>query len=254
MVTSVDQSEQSVATSHGWLDSKCTHVCICVLSHWVHAAIGEGPNLPAFKCSSHWNLGLYLASFTCTHVPVGRSNVVLTLVPERELCVGRTHREWSKHAVVPTRQRPRRAGHKWQQLKQHGNMSACGCVSGLEHKSFVPRALHSLHCTACACARTCARCASVPAHVLSFLEFFYTANQSAVTDYFHIKQTECARWSLLSSQSRLLRSASGSRKQNISPRRSPRTSIRKGAMHRPRRKHKCKRKHRHRHKHTQRRS
>jgi hypothetical protein len=32
------------------------------LSHWVHAAIGEGSNLSALKCSSHWFLGSYLAS------------------------------------------------------------------------------------------------------------------------------------------------------------------------------------------------
>jgi hypothetical protein len=33
----------------------------CVLSHWVHAAIVEVPDLPSPKCSSHWSLGLYLA-------------------------------------------------------------------------------------------------------------------------------------------------------------------------------------------------
>jgi hypothetical protein len=27
-----------------------------------HTAIGEGPHLPALTCSSHWSLGLYLAS------------------------------------------------------------------------------------------------------------------------------------------------------------------------------------------------
>jgi hypothetical protein len=32
------------------------------LSHWVHTAIGEGSDLPPLKCSSHWSLGLYLAS------------------------------------------------------------------------------------------------------------------------------------------------------------------------------------------------
>jgi hypothetical protein len=32
------------------------------LSHWVHTAIGEGPDLPALTCSSHWSLGLYLAT------------------------------------------------------------------------------------------------------------------------------------------------------------------------------------------------
>jgi hypothetical protein len=37
-------------------------VCVCVLSNWVHAAICEGADLPALKCSSHWSLGLYLAS------------------------------------------------------------------------------------------------------------------------------------------------------------------------------------------------
>jgi hypothetical protein len=42
-----------------------TFVCVRVLSHWVYAAIDEGPDLPALKCSSHWSLGLYLH----VHVP-----------------------------------------------------------------------------------------------------------------------------------------------------------------------------------------
>jgi hypothetical protein len=37
-------------------------VCVCVLSHWVHTAIGEGSDLPALKCLPHRSLGLYLAS------------------------------------------------------------------------------------------------------------------------------------------------------------------------------------------------
>jgi hypothetical protein len=37
-------------------------VCVCVLSDRVHAAICEGPYLPALKRSSHKSLGLYLAS------------------------------------------------------------------------------------------------------------------------------------------------------------------------------------------------
>jgi hypothetical protein len=37
-------------------------VCVCVLSHWVLATLGEGPDLPALKCSSHRSLGLYLTS------------------------------------------------------------------------------------------------------------------------------------------------------------------------------------------------
>jgi hypothetical protein len=188
-VTGAGKSEERVATSASksrLVGFTCTHVCVCVVSHWVHAAIDEGPDLPAFKCSSHWNLGLYLASFTCTHVPVGRSNVVLTLVPERELYIGRTHREWSKHAVVPTRQRPRRAGHKWQQLKQHDNISAGGYVSRLEHKPFVFRALHSLHCTALR--------AHVRARVCGVRVCLRTCSRSAMTVFFfHIKQTECAR-------------------------------------------------------------
>jgi hypothetical protein len=34
---------------------------VCVVSHWVHAAIGEGPALPALRCASHWSLGLHLS-------------------------------------------------------------------------------------------------------------------------------------------------------------------------------------------------
>jgi hypothetical protein len=41
--------------------SICVCVSVCVLSHWVHAAKGEGSDLPALKCSSHWSLGLYPA-------------------------------------------------------------------------------------------------------------------------------------------------------------------------------------------------
>jgi hypothetical protein len=41
-------------------------VCVCILSRWVHAAIGEEADLPALKCSSHWSLGLYLASVELT--------------------------------------------------------------------------------------------------------------------------------------------------------------------------------------------
>jgi hypothetical protein len=37
-------------------------VCVCVLSHWVHAAIAEVQDLPSLKCSSHWSLRLYPAS------------------------------------------------------------------------------------------------------------------------------------------------------------------------------------------------
>jgi hypothetical protein len=37
-------------------------VCVCVLSHWVHAAMDEVPDLPSLKCSSHWSLGLCPAS------------------------------------------------------------------------------------------------------------------------------------------------------------------------------------------------
>jgi hypothetical protein len=52
-------------------------VCVCALSHWVHAAMVEVPDLPSLKCSSHWSLGLFPASVvdqqvlsarvTCTH-------------------------------------------------------------------------------------------------------------------------------------------------------------------------------------------
>jgi hypothetical protein len=42
----------------------CGCGCGCVLSHWIHAAIVEVPNLPSLKCSSHWSLGLYPASET----------------------------------------------------------------------------------------------------------------------------------------------------------------------------------------------
>jgi hypothetical protein len=37
-------------------------VCVCILSHWVHAAIVEVPDLPSLKCSSHWSLGRYPAA------------------------------------------------------------------------------------------------------------------------------------------------------------------------------------------------
>jgi hypothetical protein len=37
-------------------------VCVCVLSHWVHAAIVEVLDLPSLKWSSHWSLGLFPAS------------------------------------------------------------------------------------------------------------------------------------------------------------------------------------------------
>jgi hypothetical protein len=40
----------------------CVCIGVCVLSHWVQVAIDEGLDLPALKCSSHWSLGLYLAS------------------------------------------------------------------------------------------------------------------------------------------------------------------------------------------------
>jgi hypothetical protein len=35
---------------------------VCVLSHWVHAAIVEVADLPSLKCSSYWYPGLFPAS------------------------------------------------------------------------------------------------------------------------------------------------------------------------------------------------
>jgi hypothetical protein len=48
-------------------------VCVCGLSHWVHAAIVEVPDLPSLKCSSYWSIGLYPA---CVLV-VGCSNFTM---------------------------------------------------------------------------------------------------------------------------------------------------------------------------------
>jgi hypothetical protein len=42
------------------LPSDMTSFCVCVLSHWVHAATGKGPDMPVLKCSSHAYLGLYI--------------------------------------------------------------------------------------------------------------------------------------------------------------------------------------------------
>jgi hypothetical protein len=38
----------------------CFCVCVCVLRHWIHAAMDEAADLP--KCSSHWSLELFPAS------------------------------------------------------------------------------------------------------------------------------------------------------------------------------------------------
>jgi hypothetical protein len=43
-------------------------VCVCVLSHWFHAAIVEVPDLPTLKFSSHWFLGLFPASVLSNEV------------------------------------------------------------------------------------------------------------------------------------------------------------------------------------------
>jgi hypothetical protein len=54
---------QSETLKFSFVDSSLTAcVCVCVLSHWVHAGIGEVPDLPTLKCSSHWSLGLHTAS------------------------------------------------------------------------------------------------------------------------------------------------------------------------------------------------
>jgi hypothetical protein len=44
------------------MDDVCVCVSVCVLSHCVHAAMDEAPDLPSLKCSSHWSLGLFPAS------------------------------------------------------------------------------------------------------------------------------------------------------------------------------------------------
>jgi hypothetical protein len=49
----------------------------CLRLRWrfeslVHAAIGEGPHLPALKCTSHWFLGLYLASVEVDEIMLWR--------------------------------------------------------------------------------------------------------------------------------------------------------------------------------------
>jgi hypothetical protein len=36
--------------------------CVCVLSHWVHAAMDEAPDLPSLKCSSRWSRGINVHS------------------------------------------------------------------------------------------------------------------------------------------------------------------------------------------------
>ena len=54
-------------------------VCVCVLSHWVHAAIDKVPDLTSLKCSSHWPLGLYIASVALTFVVI-RSPVLQVLL------------------------------------------------------------------------------------------------------------------------------------------------------------------------------
>jgi hypothetical protein len=41
-----------------FVNSDVVCVCVCVLSHWVHAAIVEVPDLPSLKCSCHWSLRL----------------------------------------------------------------------------------------------------------------------------------------------------------------------------------------------------
>jgi hypothetical protein len=58
----------SYASSLGTLQLRvvCVCVCVCVLSHWVYTAMCEGPNLPTLKYSSHWSLGLHLASVDCS--------------------------------------------------------------------------------------------------------------------------------------------------------------------------------------------
>jgi hypothetical protein len=45
-------------------------VCVCVLSHWVHAAMDDAPDLPSLECSSHWSLGLFPASVESLFVPI----------------------------------------------------------------------------------------------------------------------------------------------------------------------------------------
>jgi hypothetical protein len=51
----LESSPSSIA-----LPTDMTSFCVCVLSHWVHAATGEGPDMPALKCSSQAYLGLYI--------------------------------------------------------------------------------------------------------------------------------------------------------------------------------------------------
>ena len=53
-------------------------VCVCVLSHWVHAAIFEVPHLLSLKCSSHWSLGLFPASV--------RGWVIVVILSRNSVC------------------------------------------------------------------------------------------------------------------------------------------------------------------------
>ena len=57
---SVTFSAMYVVQALAYMSTVC--VCVCVLSHWVHAAIVEVPDLPSLKCSSHWSPGLFPAS------------------------------------------------------------------------------------------------------------------------------------------------------------------------------------------------
>jgi hypothetical protein len=78
-------------------------VCVCVLSHWVRTAIGEVPDLPSLKCSSHWSLGLYSASvFSCSRSnecvrswpllgPHDTRNQMLDTLPSRGLTLNASH-------------------------------------------------------------------------------------------------------------------------------------------------------------------
>jgi hypothetical protein len=55
------------------------HFAFCVLSHLVHAAIVEVPDLPSLKCSSLWSPGLYPASVEEEMVRVYPIDVALDL-------------------------------------------------------------------------------------------------------------------------------------------------------------------------------
>jgi hypothetical protein len=62
---------QSETLKFSFIDpSHSACVCVCVLSHWVHAAIAEVPDLSTLKCSSHWSLGLHTASVDVSHTPL----------------------------------------------------------------------------------------------------------------------------------------------------------------------------------------